>query len=92
MDQTPTPLPLSSAQSQVSPLLRSGWDSLLARLPGTSVQLFAVYQIGPAIHPSTSDPHFTRALIALVVVVFPSLASNLSDLLRHYLASRSKQP
>lgn len=81
-----TPPPVSSSPSLAlpSPTLVAGVNHFLSRLPGTSVQLYALHLIAPSL--SAPEPRYSKALLACVVVVFPALASSALDSLRLYLS------
>ncbi len=83
-----TPPPVSSAPSpgSLSPTLTGGVNHFLSRLPGTSVQLYALHLIAPSL--SAPEPRYSKALLACVVVTFPVLASSVLELFRRSLSKQ----
>jgi hypothetical protein len=95
MERSDTPPPVASPPLQPSLLPRSGLDSLLSKLPGTAVQLYALHKLHPvlleAMRTPCSDDRWRWALLGFVGLVTPAAVLGAFDLLRQWLALR-KQP
>lgn len=82
-----TPPPASPSQSSLgsSSRYRSGLDEMLARLPGTCVQLYALYLFSPSLSLPSSDPRWIRVLFAMLGIVSPALVLSLYSGVRRSL-------
>lgn len=89
MDSSDTPPPAASPPSQPSPSPKSGLGTLLSKLPGTAVQLYALHLLSPSLLVSCADEtRFKWALLGFVVVVVPTFAWSAFDIARQFLASK----
>jgi hypothetical protein len=93
MASSDTPPPVASPLSAPSPLPKSGLDSFLEKLPGTSVQLYTVHRLSLALleslrAPSADDRWRWALLGTIVVVVLPAAASSLFGLFDRFLSSK----
>lgn len=91
MERSDTPSPAASPPLQPSPFHRSGLDHLLAKLPGTAVQLFTIQKLSQALLVSLQGPSVDRqwpwALLGtLIVIVVPATASSAFDFLGRFLS------
>jgi hypothetical protein len=91
MEHSVTPLPVASPPPPPSHYHRSGLDSLLSKLPGTAVQLYALHQLQPVVLASMglcADQRWRWVLLSFVVVVVPTFASSALDTARQFLANK----
>lgn len=87
---TPSPAALPPAPPSLLPVPRSGLDSLLSKLPGTAVQLYALHQLQPTLLVSCADEtRFRLGLLGFVVIVAPAAVWSAFDLARHFLSKRT---
>jgi hypothetical protein len=93
MDSPDTPPPAASPLSPASQLPRSGLDSLLSKLPGTAVQLYALHLLQPVVLSSMAlcaEQRWRWALLSFVVVVVPTFAWSAFDIARQFLNTRQR--